>query len=119
MRKKKKYLKEIATFLEINPEYYDYSKVNKKINKSFIPKNKTIFRIVQKTYHYFSKTDAKFLLKLLRKINLHKYFLKVMESDQSPPKLSRKDKAWLYEKYKEEIESLETLIEKDLSVWKP
>ena len=118
MNDKKKSLKEIADFLDVPSDRFDYSKAKQKTNKSFIPRNKKLFSSIRNAYHSLSKTWFNPILKFLRILKFHRLFLHIMDSKREIPKVKPEDKNWLYKKYEKEIDNLEELLGRDLYIWR-
>lgn len=109
------HLKELCTFLEIDNQYIFSEPAFK--NKTGKPKNKFINNFLSKgsPFKYFIKF---ILIRLFGKSVINNKIKKLKESNLIKPELDKNIQEELLKLYIDDIEKLEILIKKNLSIWK-
>lgn len=109
------YLKEISSFLGID-DSFSYKKP-KNINKTGIPKSKLIDNITKGNFPL--KNVIKWILfKIVDRDKLLNTTNKFRNDNLTKPKLEEKTFRQLLDFFRKDIENLEQLLNKDLSIWK-
>ncbi len=104
-----KFLNDLYEFLDLDKSLY-FPDPSKRYNKGKAPKYKNLF--------YYSTQLG--IVKLLRGIlpnSLKSKAKKVLFSEQNIPKMTKEEKEFLKEIFKEDIQNLSKLINRDLSHW--
>ncbi|MGM0411497.1 MAG: sulfotransferase domain-containing protein [Bacillota bacterium] len=115
LENKKEKLEEVANFLNLNYDF-DEEKIYGKANVSKIPKFKKTYSftksIVKKLYDY----DLVFIINFFEKIGFKKIFFS--ENNHNFPEMNTEMYNFLKQYYREDIEKLEVLLDKDLKkIW--
>ena len=110
-----KYLKDICEFLNIDSHFVFNEPLFK--NKTGIPKNKLLNSFIKKQFP-FKKIMKRTLIFLLGQKYFEKKLLMISENNLQKPKMDEDIKSSLKNLYKDDIEKLEKLLKKDLSIWK-
>lgn len=112
-----KALEQIAHFLDIDSKGFDYEDINERVNASYLPRFPRLYTAGVRTRRFLQSRNLDFLLSLIKLLRIHK-FVNPASARASLPKITLGEREQLYEKYREEIELLEQLINIDLSIWK-
>lgn len=124
-----KFIKKIYKFLGVNDNFVPEKIINRKVMQSsrvsvrLPPINRLLFdirryskknRVLSKSVPFLKNIGVNNMVKFIFKMNRKK-----SNSKEIPkPKMDNKTKKYLQEIYKEEINNLEKLIGRDLSIWK-
>jgi len=109
---KKVYI-ELFKFLDLEYKDYDFSILNSKQNRAKLPKKS--FKFINEV---LAKSGIKNIILNLLGEKLRARIKNIVFSDKNIPKLTSEDRKLLMKYFKDDIEKLENLLEKDLSNWK-
>lgn len=112
-----KLMQDLLSFLEVDP-YFDLNSVNIKNNQSGIPRNKKIYQFFNKKNSGEKNLFFNFIPKQIKKSTVQ-YVKNQMDKfliKKAPP-ISDDLKSSLIEVYREDILSLQQLLQKDISHW--
>lgn len=108
-----KVIKEMAIFLGVDKAGFDRSLLRRKSNPTKLPRFKKLNAWILKLAHWMRIADMHGAVNYLKKTGI----IRVLYSNNAP-ELGPQERKITYELYKKEIEELEKLLRKDLSMWK-
>lgn len=109
-----KYIQEVYDFLGVDGAY-EPKTIDKKVNKSREFRFQGLHIML---CNMFKKLKINRLFVKLRLTWLTKAFKKLNTKKTETPKIKPETRQYLYNKFKDDINNLENLINKDLSIWK-
>ena len=92
--------------------------LNIRVNEAFKPRFNIIRNTLHKTLRFLNKYNKALYFRILDNDYLAKFYNKVNKVKYKYPKMSEETRAELKKFFLEDIEKLERLINKDLTVWK-
>ncbi len=107
--------KTVADFLEIDPDAFPENAGKEVVNKSFLPRYRSLYALIAKGAHKIQDQRIYWPVYMAKKMGV-KQFLSV-EGGKSEPMNSETRKA-LQAQFDEEVSALETLLQTDLSSWR-
>lgn len=110
-------LKRIYGFVGVDDTFIPKTAL-KKSNYAKKARFKNIVHFMDDFIRFMVHAKMTFVVKALKALRLNKLFLKMGTSRLSYPKMGDETRAWLKEKFIDDIEKLEKLIDRDLSSWK-
>lgn len=111
----KAHLDRLALFLGISPEGFRTVKQGKAVNQTVIPRYQSLYRSALWVRKQILKTGADWIIPFAHKVGIRK---KLFGGVESFPPLSASDRQLLEHAYSSHNSELETLLGRDLSIWK-
>lgn len=112
-----KAIQNIYSFLGVDPNYVPRSLMDKE-NEAFLPRFELIKKCVHGFLRFLSRIDRDWYFKVLDSNFLVAFYSKINKVKFKYPPLDKKVRERLKGYFVEDIEKLERLIQRDLSVWK-
>ncbi len=106
----------IASFLGVAPQGFDKEALEQKVNPSNAPKVPALYQFGIRIRRYLQRKDFHRAGSLLEKVG-SRFFRLLGESKRRVPELNKTEKRRLLDAYAQDIEELETILKRDLSVW--
>ena len=108
----RKATKQLGSFFDVEETLFV---IPSKKNQSLIPKHKKLFNQAHRITQYLRRKDLDLIPNILIRAGLKDLFEK--EDNNPIPKLSIQEQTELYEIFKNDIENLEILLNRDLNIW--
>lgn len=106
----------IASFLGVAPQGFDKEALEQKVNPSNAPRVPALYQFGIRVRRYLQRKDFHRTGRLLEEVG-SRFFRLLGESKRRVPALYEADRRRLLDAYAQDIEELETMLERDLSVW--
>jgi len=106
---------QLAQFLGVDPRLFPETSVERKVNRSYMPKLRLIYALATRTARYLREKDLYRIINLAKALGVREVF---GEDRRSIPPMKEETRRYLESLYSEEITELESLIRVDLSCWK-
>ena len=108
-------LERLAEFLDLSHAWPDPAALmRERINASEVPRFGVAFKRAQRVGQVFTRHDLDWVVRLARRTGLPE----LLGRGSPAPSLSPSTRAWLQDYYREEIFRLESLLQRDLEIWR-
>lgn len=107
-----KTLEKIGSFFDVDAKLFN---VPKRSNASVIPKYRKLFNLAHKFAAYLRKKDLDLIPNIFIDLGIKRSFGNT--SELSVPKLTKEERIMLYSIFREDIGSLELLLNRSLEIW--
>lgn len=111
----KAHLDRLALFLGVRPEGFRTVEQEKAVNQTVIPRYQRLYRGALWVRKQMVKAGMDWVLPFAHKVGIRK---RLFGGVQSFPPLSASDRQWLEHAYASDTNELETLLGRDLNIWK-
>lgn len=111
----KAHLDNLALFLGVRPEGFKTVERGKAVNETAIPRYQRLYKGALWVRKQMVKSGMDWVIPLAHKVGIRK---RLFGGVQSFPPLSASDRQWLEHAYASHINELETLLGRDLDIWK-
>lgn len=113
----KSVIHQIAEFLDVDEDGFRLPERDDEKNVSFVPRHHRLYVMGSKTANWLTKRNLDAPINLARSMGLHTVLSR--PSGKRLPVMDSETRKRVYPLFREDIDDLERLLERDLSIWRP
>jgi hypothetical protein len=111
----------LATFLNIDPEGFDVARMNERVNASYLPRMPRLYTSAVKLRNCLVKRNLARILTSAEEIGLIqaiRWVVRFRGPRSELPVIDGGTRSYLRDLYSQEVDNLEILLGRDLSIWR-